>query len=317
MISSSEKATIVTTTLHIRPEATDEFINWQAKFNASIAAFPGFVSLEFLLTTDIPQPSWAVVQRFKNYETLLAWRSSPERHQLLEELQNFLVKNEINAIQDIASESSLQDNVTEVFVTQVNPDKEMAYRQWTAKIHQIEAKFPGFRGVYVQSPTYSQGRNWITLLQFDTPENLDHWLSSPERKKILSEVEPLISSLESHRVISPYAGWFASVVQQGQIPSVWKQTMVVLLVLFPIVILELKYLSPLTANLNSSVATFIGNAISVTLIAWPFMPIAIWFLGWWLAPKGTAFQQKKTTLMGMGILILLYFLEIATFWNFL
>lgn len=316
MISSSEKATIVTTTLRIRPEAKEEFINWQAKFNASIAAFPGFVSLELLLTTNTP-PSWALVQRFKNYETLSAWRSSQERHQLLEELQNFLVKSETNAIQDIASESSSQDSVTEVFVTQVNPDKELAYRQWTAKIHQIEAKFPGFRGVYVQSPTYSQGKNWITLLQFDTPENLDRWLSSPERKEILSQGESLITSLESHRVISPYAGWFASIAKQGQIPAVWKQTMVVLLVLFPIVILELKYLSPLTATLNSSVATFIGNAISVTLIAWPFMPIAIWFLGWWLAPKGTASQQKKATLMGIGVLILLYFLEIAIFWKFL
>src|SRR5262249_32985415 len=150
-----------------------------------------------------------------------------------------------------------------------------------------------FRGVYVKSPTPGQGENWITLLRFDSQEHLDRWLTSKERKEVLKEARPLITSLESHRVISPFAGWFASTATDGRIPPVWKQTCLVLLVLFPIVMLELKFLLPLTKNLNLSVGTFIGNAISVTLVSWPMMPIAIYFLRWWLSPSDESVSLKR------------------------
>ena len=202
-------------------------------------------------------------------------------------------------------------NVTEVIVTEVTPGKEEEFRMWSAKIHQAEAKFPGFRGVYIQSPKRG-GKFWITLLQFDTLENLDRWLQSSERKQVLQESSPLVSSLETHRVISSSTGWLASIAKTGELPPVWKQTMLVLLVLFPIVVFELKYLSPLTASLNPSLGTFIGNAISVTLISFPMMPIALYFLGWWLSP-----HSLKTSIVGSILLGLLYLAEIALFWNFL
>jgi len=79
--------------------------------------------------------------------------------------------------------------------------------------------------------------------------------------------------------------------------------------------LELKYLLPRLTDLNSSLATFIGNSISVTLISWPMMPIAILFLGWWLAPKPE--KRLQATLWGTIFIILLYLAEIALFWNLL
>ena len=51
--------------------------------------------------------------------------------------------------------------------------------------------------------------------------------------------------------------------------------MLVILMLFPIVMLEIRFLSPLLKGVNTSPATFIGNVISVFLLAWLFMPIAI------------------------------------------
>ncbi len=312
MLTSPEGQTIVMT-VRVRNECMTEFVDWQTKLNACISTFPGFISLEILSSIKDTQPVWMIVQRFSNAESSLGWRESKEHKQLIEELGKLLGSN---AIQEVESSiSDLQNGVTEVFVTQVSPDKEEAFRQWIAKIHQAEAKFPGFRGMYVQSPTQEQGRNWLTFLHFDNAENLDRWLCSSERQKVLIESKSLISSLESHRVISPYAGWFASIEKDGQLPSVWKQTMVVLLVLFPIVMLELKFLPLLTGNFNPAVATFIGNALSVTLIAWPMMPIAIGLLNWWLSPKKDNIQ--RTNIFGTCIVIGLYFLEIAIFWNLL
>ncbi len=114
---------------------------------------------------------------------------------------------------------------------------------------------------------------------------------------------------------SPYAGWFASLAQKDILPPVWKQSMIVLLVLFPIVVFELKYLSLLTEGLNPSLVTFIGNVISVALISWPMMPIALFFLGWWLMPNTQ--HNRRKTLAGLLIVIALYLIEILLFWHFL
>jgi uncharacterized protein len=282
----------------ILPDGALGFIDWQGDFNAAVVQAPGFISLEF---SSAPQ-GWAIVQRFSDPEALNKWQTSHEYLQLIEKLQPL-------ASHLVAKEPEEKGNVTEVIVTEVSPEKEEEYRAWSAKIHHIEAKFPGFRGVYVQSPE-GKGQHWITLLQFDSMANLDKWLQSPERKEVLKESFPLISSLETHRVISPYSAWFASIAKTGSLPPVWKQTMLVLLVLFPIVMLELKFLIPLTASWNKSPGMFLGNAISVVLISFPMMPIAIKLLGWWLTP-----DSVKTTIIGTLLVLALYAIEIAVFWS--
>lgn len=307
-----EKPTITTLRLKIRPEAKTAFVDWQAKLNAKIVGLPGFVSLEFLAPSR-QYENWLIVQRFSDTSSAAAWQQSKAYLKLNEELKVLTVSGETQ--EDSTDELNIPGGVTEVIVAEVRPKNQQAYREWSAKIHQVEAQFPGFRGVYVQAPSQGQGHHWITLLQFDTMENLDRWLESSERKDILSESGPFITSLETHRVISPYAGWFASIARVGEVPSVWKQTMLVLLILFPIVMLELKYLSPLTNSLNLSLSTFIGNAISVTLISFPMMPIAIWCLGWWLSPGSK--NRLKRTILGTVLVCGLYLLEIAIFWNLL
>lgn len=315
MASTAGKATLVTTKVVINPKSRTRFLSWQARLNKTIAKFPGFISLEFLSPTDPSQHEWVIVQHFVDAKSSSGWRHSKECAHLMEELKDFL-KDEKTAPHHTESDAEdVKGNVTEVFITQVSADQEAAYSNWMEKIHQAESKFPGFKSLYIQSPHTNKGKHWITLLQFDTPEHLDHWLNSPERKKILQESQPFIGSIETHRMISPYGGWFASLGSNATMIPVWKQTMLVLLVLYPIVMLELKFLSPLTAGLHLSIATFIGNALSVSLISWPMMPLAIVGLSWWLTPKASS--ASKTTWIGILVIILLYLIEVILFWKVL
>lgn len=307
-----EEQTILTTSVCIDPTKKDAFADWQARLNSSIIAIPYFVSLE--ITTPSPQESfWLIVQRFQTASALRLWRSSQEYIALMEALQAFTGDSGVAIRNMTSSAADAKSAVAEVFITRVCPDKILAYRNWTAKIHQIEAKFPGFRGVHVQSPGPGQ-ENWVTLLQFDTPEHLDSWLTSEERKEALKESAELISAFENHRVISPYSGWFAPFLKEaGELPSAWKQAMIVLLVLFPIVMLEFKFLSPYTSHLNPALGTFVGNAISVALLTWPLVPLAIVGLKWWLLPTGVHARYKGV--VGTLVVLLLYLLEIAIFWH--
>lgn len=309
----TEKIAILTTKLAIKKDCIVDFANWQSQFNATICASPGFISLEILSPAPPEQSAWLLVQRFNSSQNLTNWEQSKIRYDFMTKLENYLMDKE-TIKEVISTNANTQSGVTEVFVTQITEENKKAFHEWVAKIHSAEAKFPGFKGVYVQAPA-PNGINWITLLQFDTPEHLEGWLNSPERQKIFSEAQGLIQATESHRMISSYAGWFASVAKQGVLPPVWKQTMIVLLVLFPIVVFELKYLGLLIGGLNLSLQTFIGNAISVSLISWPGMPIALAFLGWWMSPQ--AEHRRRDNLLGLFIVSILYLIEIVLFWNLL
>lgn len=310
MVQYIEKPAFIHLKIRLKANVDAEFADWQAQLNAAIVGFPGFVSLEFLC----PLPSvrkWEVVQRFGSIQEAAHWQES----QIYRDLMNGLQLLTIEKKETVTDASSFSNGVTEVIVVETSPEQEPAFRNWMAKIHLLEAKFPGFRGVYVQSPNHSNGKFWITLLQFDTVEHLDLWLCSAERQNVLEESKTVVNYMETHRIISPYAGWFASIARVGSLPALWKQTMIILLVLFPIVMVELKYLNPNLQGLNISLSTFIGNALSVSLISFPMMPIAIYFLGWWLTPGQK--PRKRVNLAGALVVIALYLLEIWTFWSYL
>lgn len=313
----SVEHTILMTRLKVRTESLGEFALWQEKMNQDVSDFPGFISLEMSPQQGEGYVEWSSVQRFRSHQDLEMWQHSPQRKRLLDAVKPMLSEGKADALveQQLGSDQSNR-NVTEVFVTRVTPENYDAYRAWASKIQQVEAGFPGYQGIYIQAPEKEKGGHWITILRFDTPEHLDHWLNSQERQRVLKESELIVEELQSHRVVSPFAGWFSSISNiTGESPAVWKQTMLVLLVLFPIVMLELKFLHPLTAHLNPSLATFIGNAISVSLVSWPMMPLVIRFLRWWLAPGAEGRNRK--IILGTLLVITLYLIEIACFWHLL
>lgn len=304
-----ERPAIIGLKVNLRPDQVAAFAAWQAKFHDEIVGQEGFVSIEFIAPNKLNK-TWLVVQRFNDPQQSNHWQASTTYQEMIQELKALISPNGVSELS--ADEAGGNNGVTQLIIAEVFPDKEGEYRKWMAKIHSFEAKFPGFRGASIQSPKESKSKFWITLLQFDTMKNLDNWLNSPIRQELLNESRPLISFMETHRVISPYAGWFASIAKLGALPALWKQTMIILLVLYPIVMLELKYLNPLLAGLDISLSTFIGNAISVSLISFPAMPIAIYFLAWWLSPT---LQNSKLNIIGAGIVILLYLIEIILFWK--
>lgn len=312
---STTDQTILITTFKVREDAKNDFAILQEEMNKVVSNFPGFISLEMRPEKKIHYVEWTIVQRFRTNRELNNWRDSEQRKTLLNDAKSLLIEE--NPIADMEYDSSQgKENVTEVFVTQVNPENYEAYRAWAFKIQQVEAQFPGYQGIYIQAPEKGKGGNWITILRFDTPEHLDAWLSSRERKQVLKDSESIVAGLQTHRIVSPFAGWFADLTKTtGETPSIWKQSMLVLLVLFPLVMLEMKFISPLLKDLNPSLATFIGNMITVALVSWPMMPLAIFFLKWWLIPS-KSINRKRNLIAGTLVVTALYLIEIAIFWHF-
>ncbi|MCE5294675.1 MAG: hypothetical protein LLF94_08695 [Chlamydiales bacterium] len=183
-----------------------------------------------------------------------------------------------------------------------------AFTAWQEKLRGEITTSTGFVSLEIFSPQESKKPEWIIIQHFDNSSNLEAWLHSSKRKNLIKDAESLVSSYESHRVTSPYDNWFSQGPKENWL-LIWKQTMLILLVLFPIVMLEIRFLMPLLGNLNTSLATFIGNIISVSLITWPCMPFCLSFLNWWLEPSST-----KNHILGTLLVLALYAAEIAIFW---
>ena len=271
------------------------------------AAAPGFLSIEFMPVLG-SQSEWQMVLQFRDAQSFAEWRSSAGRNQLHEEVQ-LLLRDAAALSEAPAPDLHAQGSVTEAITTQVSPGMKEAFLDWSAKIQQAQAEFPGYRGMYLQSPSREQ-TFWTTLIRFATPGQLDAWLASAERRRLIAQSERLVQSWSSRRVANPFAGWFAA-AEDREAPPNWKQSMVVLLMLFPIVVLELRFMTPLTKWLNPVLGTFVGNAVSVSLLAWPVMPLANRALDWWLRPRRR--MRRWITGFGSALLLGLYALEIVAF----
>lgn len=308
MTQQKDKATLLSLQFTLRQNIEIEFAAWRANFNGCVAIYTGFVSLEFF-KMDNAFRSWRVVLRFANNLALLEWRKSEIYRDLLTDLNQFV--QEQSVLEKIEEESDSSHNTTELFIAEPKPEKLSEFLKWRTKLHQIEGTFPGFRGAYLQSPAEGVSKYWISLLQFDTKEHQEQWLQSEERRKLMSEGSSLFFYTESHKVISPYQGWFASISQGGDKPSIVKETMIVLLVLYPIVMLQVRYLWPHLSGLHPAAAMFFANIMSVVLISYPFMPLAIHCLSWWLKPP--IHNRLMLNIAGLLILGLLYTLELLFF----
>lgn len=296
--------------LNVRSGALDSFLEWRSKLDEAMVSASGFLSMEVIPPVSESGGPWVILQKFRSAADLEVWRGSDLHQSLMLEVLPNLSEGPLGLQEGESKDCFINEVATQVFVTKVRPQESEAFRTWEAKMRKAESKFEGYQGVYIQTPANLEQGNWMTILRFNNAKNLEAWLHSDERRAILQEGRALFDKLESHRVESPFGSWFSSVTKKsgGVAPAVWKQTMLVLLVLFPMVLLEIKFLSPWTEPLGITVGTFIGNAISVSLVSWPMMPLVISCLGWWLEPNPASRQQIN--FLGALLVLFLYVLEI-------
>ena len=154
---------------------------------------------------------------------------------------------------------------------------------------------------------------WTSIIRFDTAGELEKWMSSPERAAMLAESRAFIEHEQLTQLATSFPGWVPIDPATGKGPPNWKAAMLVLLGLFPIVMLLMKLLGSLLPPLgitNPSLATFIGNVLSVSLTSFVTMPLFVRWFGWWLFPRNDPFATAK----GVIILCALFGMEVLLLW---
>lgn len=301
----------------IAPGAESRFTAWLARHLEGLSRFPGFISRDVIpLDSAKPGGGWSILVNFESEEAALAWQRSPERQVLAAEVAPLLDGGDFTERVHSREGAASTSEVTEVIFSKVRPGMEGRYREWAARIQAAQAKYPGYRGMYLQPPARGGEGHWMSILRYDSAEHLEAWMRAPERQALLTEAKEFIHSEELVRLATAFPGWVPVDPLTGEGPPNWKTALLVLLGLFPIVMLEMRFLSPVFTALgwHASLATFWGNVVSVALTSFLTMPLFVRWFGWWLLPKGEA---NAATWRGVGLLCGLFALEVLLLWNLL
>jgi len=308
---------VLIATARVRPGKDAEFAAWKARHDNVIGKFAGFVSSDMMPSTKAGGNEWTIVLNFKSADDLAVWQESKQRAEIIAEGIPLFEGGNFGEVAQVG-DAGVQPagDVTEVIFSRIKPGMEDTYREWTVRIQAAQAKYPGYRGMFLQPPD-EKGGMWTTIIRFDSAPQLEAWMNAPERKNLLRESKHFIEHEQLTRLATSFPGWVPVDPMTGKGPPNWKTALLVLLGLFPIVMLELRFLNPqLTMlGLNSSLATFIGNALSVAATSFLTMPLCVRGFGWWLFLKDD--DSRAVTLKGVLILIVLFALEVAVFWRLL
>jgi antibiotic biosynthesis monooxygenase (ABM) superfamily enzyme len=317
-VAPSQAVTIVTQA-SVMAGKEGEYTAWQDRVNSAVAGFPGFLNQAVIAPMPPAQLHWVIVQRFRSMEDAQRWMGSSEREKLLAEIAPILTgADEIHFF--TGSEGTPTDrSVSAVISTRVAPGHEEQYRAWQRKIAAEEATFPGYLGSHIEPPIAGVQEDWSAVVHFDTDEHLQAWIDSEQRRRLLQEAVAIgAGESQVRKVQGGFENWFTFGKPPGAaVPPAWKQNMVVLLILYPVVFLFGAWVgTPLLARHGFPffLVLFLGNIFSVVTMGYWLVPWANRTLSWWLSPKKDA--PSWINAAGTALVIALYGLALAIFSRF-
>lgn len=275
------------------------------------ARCPGFWSGEILPPR---QPGaiapWRLVARFSSESDATEWQFSEARRQLLSDMT---VNLDVKTTEEVSG--SHDSDVATAIVTEIRPGKEAEFFAWQTKIQAAQARRPGYRGVYLQPPAPGMGTRWAAMVRFNTPEALEGWFECDERKALLAEAGDTIMSTKLQRVPTSFPGWFPVDELTGKPPAKWKTGLLVLLGIFPLMMLQSKYITPLLIEVPPTLRSSISLLASVVCTTYVTTPALVRLFNWWLLPSNQ--NSARTNALGVALALLVFLLEIVLLWDIL
>ncbi|MEA9987071.1 hypothetical protein [Subtercola sp. RTI3] len=290
----------------IVPGSDEAYRAWELKLGAVLAAWTGFIDRTVIEPSPPAQTDWVLVQRFENAEAAQSWLQSGERATLFAEIEHIFVgQEEFHFVTEHQRQVPAAASI--IVTSRVPVDRESEFLEWQRRISAAEASFAGFRGHKIERPTPGLQDDWTVILSFDSDEHLSAWVESPQRTRLLSEGESFNAQMKVSRSRYGFSFWDGSRsgVDTPSRLAIFKDNLLVLLVLYPIVFLFGFFISAPLLEANGVpfwASLFIGNVFSTQLLGWVVAPWIFRVFGWWHAEH----ISRGRNLAGYGILIVLY-----------
>lgn len=263
----------------------------------------GYLGSEVFSPVPGVQNAYVVLYRYDTAEHLRGWLQSPERQKLLQEIAPFLAQP--TAEHFLSHQHRPAGTVSAVIAYRIKPEELENFTAWREEMQETARTFEGYLGTEYYEGLYEDQPEHVSVLRFASRPELDAWIHSPERAEMLEKATPLVEDSGFHlrRVNSGFEAWFDTEAPGSgtTMPARWRQALMVLSVLGPLIILQQLYFYPLVAEWPRSVAIYVGLAINLALMSWVLMPYLSPAMGFWLRPGKTA--GWKTEIAGLGIIL--------------
>lgn len=305
----------------VRPGCEQAFVAWQQELNSAASRYAGFVAAEINSPTSV-QPRWSVIYRFDSIPNLQAWINSATRQDRLAERQRYCDGPSTHQI--VRGAAAPPDTlVTTVVTHRVPPEEIDEFLQWQERLLLAENKFPGFRGSEIFRPIEGVQDEWTMLYRYDSPADLDRWLTSSERQQLLDEGDKF-SDFRLRTIDSSFGNWFAFDEGSVQVPapSNAKTIIAVWVGLYPTVMLLAMATSPakLPVWLDRLFSNFFSSIV-MTFVTMPFYVNPL--LKRWLHPAPDAPKVATNVRAALSITVVmvfwavLFWLVTTVFWKLL
>ena len=198
--------------------------------------------------------------------------------------------------------------------------RDFAFRRWHTRLVEITKHYDGFLRCDLCPPLRCKDPvvKWYYIIHFDSPEHLDQWMESSDRKQLLESGQEIFSAYRFKSFTTGLEGWFSmqsgSSENQGLGPPRWKQILSVVLGLYPVVMIQAILFSVLRIMQSWSLASsmIINNLITSLILSLFVMPFVSQRLKFWLQPAYLPIS-RKTNLIGtvivftsLGLMVLVF-----------
>jgi uncharacterized protein len=289
----------------VRPGCEQAFIKWQHELNEMASHYPGFIGAEVNAPTAV-QPAWIVVYRFDSVANVAAWINSATRQEQLAVGRGYFDGPPTQEVLGGATKAS-DELVTVVVTHAVAPEDVDEFLAWQRRLEAAESQFQGYRGTELFRPIEGVQDKWTAMYRYDTAADLDAWLTSDERKRLLAEGKRF-ENFELQTVDSSFGNWFAFDDQGAdKPPSDVKTSVAVWVGLYPTVVL----LSLATFRLHMPLwlGMLVGNLLSSFAMTYVTMPYYVNpLLKNWLRPPPNV-PRRRANLRGTALVV-----AVLAFW---
>lgn len=242
----------------------------------------GFLGSEIFPPIPGVQEAYVVLYRFNNAENLRHWLKSGERDELFDQIAPLLLQPPFEFF--LAHRRRTPGTASSVFAYRIRPGAEEKFREWRQRILEECRKFNGFLGTEAFDTVDSEQPEFVVVVRFNNRANLDAWLHSKVRAGFMKEVPAYVERYRLRRMGTGFEGWF-NISDDTRPPVPWRQGMVVLAALFPVIMTLRHLLGFLFTLMPFPVAFLVLLTIDVTILTYFIMPHFSRIMNFWLRPK--------------------------------
>ncbi|MDD5199397.1 MAG: antibiotic biosynthesis monooxygenase [Terrimicrobiaceae bacterium] len=242
----------------------------------------GFLGSEIFPPIPGVQDGYVVLYRFGRGIHLRAWLASSRRQELLQQIAGLLREPAVEFFFTHGRQQA--GTASSVFAYRIRPDKEAAFQEWRRRILEEVRTWKGFLGTESFDTLDGSRPEFIVVVRFDDRANLDAWLKSKVRRAFMTEVRKYVDHVALRRIGSGFEGWFDTSEHTAP-PARWRQALVILSALFPVIMVMRHLLSQIFVMLPLPVAFLILLALDMALLTYAVMPRYSRWMHFWLRPR--------------------------------